>query len=292
MTDNYIIFQQERDLGEIISDTFKFIRGNYKALFGLIFKIAGPSFLVLTAALAYYSYLGGETFGNPFLTTNLEGQFLEFFISMFIMLLSLLIFFVFLNATVLHFIKSYIINKGIVNKTEVIAGVRHDFARLMGLMILCSVVCIFGLMLCILPGIYLWAPLSLAPAIFILGRFSSMDSFTESFSLIRDNWWITFFSLVVMVVLVYIIGLIFQIPLFIYFFIKMITVVQEVSAADPSSMFDWVYVVFSVIASLAQYLLSVILIIATSFIYINLDEKKNATGSYEIISNLGSQEEN
>ena len=66
--------------------------------------------------------------------------------------------------------------------------------------------------------------------------------------------------------------------------------VQEGSAADPSSLLDWVYVVFNVISSLLQYLLSVVVIIAVAFIYYDLNEKKNFTGTYETISNLGSSE--
>ena len=100
----------------------------------------------------------------------------------------------------------------------------------------------------------------------------------------------TFLSLIVMTLLVYLIGLIFQIPMFIYLLVKMITVVQEGSAANPGEMFDWLYIVLSLIASIAQYLLYSILIIATAFIYYDLDEKRNFTGTYETISNLGSSE--
>ena len=73
----------------------------------------------------------------------------------------------------------------------------------------------------------------------------------------------------------------------IYMFIKAFTISQEGSAANPADLIDWVYVFFNVISSLFQYLLSVIVIVASAFIYHHLDEKKNATGSYERISNLG-----
>ena len=91
-----------------------------------------------------------------------------------------------------------------------------------------------------------------------------------------------------MALLVYFIGLIFQIPLFIYLFIKMISVAQEGSVANPGVFFDWIYIALSLIASIAQYLLYSILMIATAFIYYNLDEKMNFTGSHETIANLGS----
>lgn len=290
MNQNYINFKRQRDLGEIISDTFRFLRENYKLLFKLIFKIAGPIFLVLVLALSYYSYIGGENLGNPFMTDAIgENQGL-FFLSFFILMVTLMAFYVFLYGVVLNFIRSYIENKGQVSEKEIYSGMREDFGGLLGLLVLVAIITFFGFLLCVLPGIYLWAPLSLSPALLVFGRHSISDALTESFSLIRDNWWITFFTLLVMAILVYVITLIFQMPLYIYYFFKALTMVEEGSIGDPSDLFDWVYVVFNVISSLAQYLLSTILIIATAFIYYNLDEKKNFTGSYETISNLGSQE--
>lgn len=292
MNQDYINFKRERDLGEIISDTFKFLRENYRFLFKMIFKVAGPVFLVLVLALSYYSYIGGENLGNPFMIDDLgENQDL-FFLSFFILMGTLMAFYIFLYGVVLHFIRSYIENKGQVIEEEVYAGMRNDFGGLLGLLLLVAIMTFFGLLMCVLPGIYLWAPLSLAPALLVFGRHSISDAITGSFSLIRDHWWVTFFALLVMLLLVYVITLIFQMPLYIYYFFKAMTMVQEGSMGDPSDLFDWVYVVFNVIASLAQYLLSTILIIATAFIYYNLDEKKNLTGSYETIANLGSQENN
>ena len=71
-------------------------------------------------------------------------------------------------------------------------------------------------------------------------------------------------------------------------FIKALTMSQEGSIANPADIVDWVYVFFNVLSSLFQYLLSVIGVVASAFIYYHLDEKKNATGTYERISNLGS----
>lgn len=290
MTESYINFKKQRELGDIITDTFKFLRENYKHLFKLIFKIAGPLFLVLAGALAYYSYIGGEVMVNPFVSNQNEEDGGMFFISFFILLSSLLAFYVLLHGVILHFIKSYIQNSGKVNEIQVYEGMKQDFGSLLGLLFLVSIFTFIGLMLCVFPGIYLWVPLSLAAPSLVFKRNSLSSSISESFDLVRDNWWITFFSLFVVVLLVYIIALVFQMPLFIYYFIKALTIVQEGSAVDPSSLFDWVYVVFNVIASLAQYLLSTIVIIAVAFIYYSLDEKKNYTGSFETISQLGSSE--
>ena len=292
MTTNTIQFQKQRDLGETISDTFKFIRQNYKPLSKFIFKITGPAFLVLLLALGYYSYQGLDMVGGSLfdMNTAFNLDLGLYFISFFILLCALLAFYVLLYGTILHYIKSYVINNGRVVDREVYQGVKSDFGGMLGLLILAALIVGAGILFCFFPGIYLWVPMSLAPAIMILGKDSVSDAISDSFALIKDNWWVTFFTLLVMTILVYVISLVFQFPLLIYYFVKAFTMSQEGTLSDPASLFDWVYVVFNVIGTLIQYLLMSIVVIATAFVYYDLDEKKNATGAYQTISKLGTSE--
>ncbi|NJW52820.1 hypothetical protein [Salinimicrobium oceani] len=283
-----IEFRRQRELGDIITDTFKFLRQNFKPLFKTIFKITGPVFVILLFAIGYYSYLGMDFLENPLFSDTAEIEIEVYLISIFILLCSMLAFYVLLYNTVLHYIKSYINNAGVVSNSEVAKGVKRDFAPMLGILLLAGLISGFGLMLCVLPGIYLWVPMALTPAILIFGRSSVMDSIGYAFDLIKNNWWSTFFTLFVMTLLVYIISMIFQFPLMIYYFIKTLTMAREGSVANPAELIDWVYVFFNVLSSLFQYLLTAVVIIATAFIYYSLDERKNATGSYDRISNLGS----
>lgn len=97
----------------------------------------------------------------------------------------------------------------------------------------------------------------------------------------------TFITLIVIYLLVYVIGLVFQVPLIIYTIIKTLAMVSEGSISDPSSNSDWVFITLNVFASVIQYLLSTISIIALAFIYFNLNEHKNLTGTFETIDKLG-----
>lgn len=285
-----IQFQKQRELGDLITDTFKFIRENFKPLFKIIFKVTAPVFVILLLAIGYYSYLGMDLMSNPFLVSDMEIDYELYFIAIFILMSALLAFYVLLYGSVLHYIKSYIRHSGVVNETEVYSGVKSDFGSMLGLLLLVGIISVAGFVLCVLPGIYVWVPLSIAPAIMIFSRSSVFDAIGDAFNLIKNSWWTTFFSLFVITLLVYIIGLIFQFPLTIYYFIKTLTMSQEASVANATNIVDWVYVFFNVLSSLFQYLLSVIVIIASAFIYYSLDEEKHATGSYERISNLGSSE--
>jgi succinate dehydrogenase/fumarate reductase cytochrome b subunit len=118
-----IQFKKQRELGEILTDTFKFIRENYKLLLSYIFKTTGPFFLILVIAVGYYTYsVAGNTFASPF-----ESGIGNFIISFLILIGALLLFYSALYGTILHYIKLYISNDGKVPETEVKAGVQKDF---------------------------------------------------------------------------------------------------------------------------------------------------------------------
>lgn len=278
----YIQFKKQRDLGDIINITFKFIRENYKPLLQLIYKIVGPFFILLILAVAYYTY---SVAGNPIEAITTGGS--NFVVSLLLMGAAMLLFYAALYGTILHYIKNYISNGGAVIEDEIKTGVQKDFFNLILLSIISAILIIAGMMLFILPGIYLMVPLALTGAILVFKDYSVTEAISYSFTLVKDQWWITFVTLLVIWILVYFIGLVFQVPLIIYTVVKTLAVVQEGSVADPSSYADWVFISLNVLASVIQYLLSAISIIAIAFIYFNLNEHKNLTGTYETIDKLG-----
>lgn len=282
MENNYIRFKQQRELGDIVSATFDFIRKNYKPLARYIWNIVGPLFILLVIGLTYYSYSVPASFIEA---VNFETG--NFVIAFFILVACMILFYASLYATVYHYIKSYIKHKGEVVDQEILTGVKKDFGKLVLYFSIAGILLTAGLFFFVLPGIYLMVPLSLGAAILVFEKLSVTETISYCFTLIRDHWWMTFLTLVLVGLLVYIIGLIFQIPLIIYTFIQVFTMVQEGSSAEVTSGSDWIMISLQVISSLIRYLLSVISVIAIAFIYFNLNEHKNLTGTYERIENLG-----
>lgn len=283
-------FKKQRELGTILTDIFKFIRLNWKPLFGMIFKIAGPALLVVLGAYVFYmqSIVGG--FGILESMGSLSGFSTNMVLSLIMLLLSGLVYYALLNGVVLHYIKSYIKNYGTVVKEEVYEGVKNDFWKLIGTSFLVGLIVGVGTMFCVIPGIYLGVVLSLAYTVVVFEGKEVSDTITHCFQLVKDEWWITFATLLVVFMLYYFIMIIFQVPQYIYFFINALTMSQEVSA-DPSSMFDWVYITLTTIGMVFQYLFYAIIVICTAFIYYNLNEKKHFTGTMETIESIGKQEE-
>ncbi|MAP55033.1 hypothetical protein [Altibacter sp.] len=288
---DYVQFKQQRELGDILSDTFKFLRGNGKQLFGLIFRIAGPALVLLVLAYVFYmqTVFGSVGLGSFGMGNSIENFTGSFMISIFVLIISGMAYYALLYGTVLHSIRSYIKNDGKIIKEEVTAGVREHFWSLMGLSILAGLMIGFGLVFCIAPGIYLAVVLSVTFSIHVFEKKDVTDSIGYSFQLIKGEWWMTFATLFVIVILYYICVMIFQVPQYIYFFIKGFAMAETLSA-DPTEMFDWIYMALSSIGIIAQYLLQAVIVITTALIYYNLNEKKHFTGTLETIESLGDRE--
>ena len=141
-------------------------------------------------------------------------------------------------------------------------------------------------MFCIIPGVYLYVPLVLTFSIMVFSRKSVSDAFSYSFTLVKDNWWATFAALFVVGIIVTVASYAFAIPSTIYTYAKMGIFSGEIDAenfgvGDPISIF------LGSLSTLAQFLLNIISVVASVLIYFDLNEKKNFTGTYERIKNLG-----
>ncbi len=290
MNNSYIEFKKKRELGDILTDTFAFLRQNAKSLFSILIKTSGIPFVLLLLASAYYTYASANIF-NPI---NLQNGGIfdsgNLIISLLVMIATLLVFYGVLFGTVLHYIKTYIDGKGVIDQGVVMQGVKKDFGSVIGLGILSGLITFFGLMLCVIPGIYLYVPMSLVFSILVFRNTSVSDAISESFQLIKNEWWITFATLFILGLIVWVISMVFSIPALIYTFTKTFTAASEGSLADPSAMFDWVFIALNTLSSAAQYVLYIITAIATAFIYYNLNERKHATGALEQIDSLGNTE--
>jgi len=141
----------------------------------------------------------------------------------------------------------------------------------------------------VLPGIYLIVPLSVIFPIIVFQEKSFSDAFTESFKLIKQNWWITFATLIVITLLIWLISSLFQLPIVIMSAIETFTSIEETGTPTTSNLAgNWLYMTFYVLASLAQYILGIVTLISMVFIYFNLNEYHNKTGTLEDIDRIGS----
>ncbi|MCF6295102.1 MAG: hypothetical protein L3J25_05385 [Flavobacteriaceae bacterium] len=288
----YIEFKKQRELGDILSDTFAFIRYEFKPFLKTIFNIAGPYLLMFLIAMAFYLYTVGDIF--DFSTYNQPGNEMFSFGLMFVSFAFIgitgILAYVIASSVALHYIKSYVKNKGNVNISDVKQDVKQTFWSFVGLGIIKWVVLIFAMMLCFLPVLYFMVPMAVMFSIFVFEGKDVSDSFSYSFKLIKDNYWITLLTIIVIGLIVTVAGYVFGLPAGIYSMVKMGIFSGEIDPANMNSFIDPVYIVLNILNYLANFLLNLISIIGSAFIYFNLNEKMNFTGTLERIESIGKNE--
>ncbi|TRO66725.1 hypothetical protein [Christiangramia sabulilitoris] len=281
MNPEQIQFKKQRELGEILNVTFQFIRQNYKACGKILLRIVGPVFLLLIAAVTYYTW---STLGDSlFDTDGINGS--QVVIALGLMLLAYLLYISTMTGTVYHIILSYINNRGEIISSEVSTGMKEDFGKLLLITLISWLLIFAGMIFFIFPGIYLFVPLSLTTAVLVFRRTGVSESISESFKLVKENWWMTFATLLCIGIIVYLISLVFQLPAILYFVFRAFVVATE--GTSTSELFGPGYIIINVFTSVVQYIIYSITPIGVAFVYFNLNEKQNFTGTYETIQNLG-----
>ncbi len=289
---NCIEFKKERDMGLMISDAFKFIRENWKDFFLSILKIVGPVLVVTLVVIIGYFFAMSDLFEN---IKNANSDYTRFFSGfspwLGLLFLAYTLLYTLLSMSSLFFIKSYIEHKGKAVHAEVRQNVRDNFWKFIGYGLLMFFSVFVGAILCYLPGIWLYIVLSLGTAILVFEKKGIMETFSYSFVLIKNEWWNTFGVKIVIGLLIGVLSQIFAVPAFIYQIFIMATRLNE---QDPNVMFglfkDPIYLILNILSYSFQFILSSVSMIVGAFIYFDLNEKKNLSGTLERIESIGKTE--
>lgn len=292
----FIQFKKQRELGEMISDVFAFLRNEYKPFFALILQITLPYLILFFVGLGFMLYSFGD------LTSVLEGAstfdteemgFLTLGISILVLVIAGIMVYALAYSATLHYVKSYTENNGTINTSQVKTEVKNTFWSFIGLSILKGLALFVGFMLCFLPGVYLVVPMAVVFCIMIFENKSVMDAFSDSFKFVKDEWWMSFLTLFVVTLLIGVIIFVLNLPATIYTYIKMGIFSGEFNPeANPLAVYkDPIYIILNLVSYAFKFFLNFITIIVTIFIYYNINEKKNHTGTFEQIDSLGNTQQ-
>lgn len=271
-----IEFRQVRDFGEIINDTFVFLKQLGKPLLKSIIMICGIIVLAQGLASVLYKIKVGSALGGGMpAVSSVFGW--EWFISLVIGLIS----YTMIALTTLSFIHLYK-EKGNDAPTtlEVWLWVKTYLFSFTFISLLLSMITIFGFMLCFIPGFYLWPVLSLVFPIMLIEGASFGYSFNKSFRLIKGNWWPTFGVQVIMFFLMYAVFFILSIPALI---VNGVDIFLKPEASMSVGNF------FTTFLSVFGYIGLILPTIGITFSYYSMIEQKDGTGLIDRINNLGTQ---
>ena len=208
MNKEYIEFRKQSDFSGILTDTFGFIRNEFKPLMKTIFNVAGPAILIFMLSLAAYNYIAGDifdfdSFGD--LSYN-SGSIFATVIAAICYFISSIAAYILTTSAVLYYIKSYIDHKGETDLADIKRNAYKNFWSFFGLSFLQGLTIIISLMLCVLPFFYAMVPMAVVFSIFVFEtKRSTTDAYSQAFTLVNEDFW-TAFGAIIVIGIIYFVG--------------------------------------------------------------------------------------
>jgi hypothetical protein len=275
--------RQTRDFGEIITDTFTYFRVHFRSLGKGLLLFALP--IIILSGLLFGSGLG-ETFSMDDPDQLSPEALAATGFKLLAGILSLLLTFnviTFITFRHLHLTDSGYSGDEIDMQALLDGGVRNFFG-LIGIFIAIGVLTFAGLLLFILPGVYIATKLSLAPAIFMVEKRDLADALITSWKVTNGHWWFTFGISFVMSIIVNIVTNIVVVPFYILLFIVTVSTGQS----EPEQMGVLISSMYGLMM-ITLGLLYCFPLISQAMVYVTLYEKKTGSRLAEKIDTIGGE---
>lgn len=272
-------FNKTRNIGDIIVDTFAYIRIHFNTLgksilfFAFPFYILGISLSQEAASLSFDTILNSV---DPISTVNEIFGF-RYFLGVTLSWIGSLVIIV---VPIKHI---QLVRDGI---EPTLGNMAYELPKqalgVWGLAIIISFASGIALLLFIIPGIFVYTKLSLANSAYLIDKDQVSDGLGTSWEITKDYWWTTFLIVVVMYILVFFAATIISIPASIgTLFLGESGVLQE------SGNISSVFLAFSYLLNALGATFYIIMHIALSLHYLNLKERKEGGGLRAQIDALG-----
>jgi hypothetical protein len=268
MADKEIQFRKKREIGDIFSDSFAFLRQEKRQVTKLVVIYVLP-FIILYAFVHGYlqkNVISKIDFANPeALLANLGPFYTNvLFFALFGLFVQCL-----LISTYYTFLEEYI-KRGNSNfeLSEVSSRFFSNGLLAIGAGLIIFILSLFGFMMCFLPGIYFANTLSLAFVILVFEKRGIPHALKRSALMVNTQWWGTFLINLTGIVIVWAAGFIITFPLSLMGLTKNILDTENTSVALPE--WYWIVVGISTVVSSALY---VFLYTFMAFQYFNINER-------------------
>jgi hypothetical protein len=285
-----IELQKVRDFGELITDTFVFVRQNLKQLLACFFIFCGFFLLAYTVFAALQQIKVATTVNSAFHDPNLyqptsifgSERFAFFGIEYALSMVMLMLGYVAMHVTIYSYMCIYREKGNETPTTEEVWGYfKYFFFKVLGSGILLTVLISFASLLCLVPGIYLWPIFGLVIPIMVFENTSFGYAFNRSFRLIKNNWWTTFGALFVMGLIVYVISFVIVMPA------AAVNMVNLFLHAAKGTHLSIVTSILTAILGGIAHIFYILPMVLVSLCYFSLTEQMDSTGLMGRIDQLG-----
>jgi hypothetical protein len=272
-----------RDFGEVISDTFQFIRQNFKELLKYFFIFCG-FFLLAGASSAFLQqyqmmdFMKDNSSGPPTFASNLSDVWVRALFAG----ISALLTYTAIPVTVLSYMALYKEKGKVPPTTEEVWGYfKYYFFKTLLALFVTTLLMVPAFMLCLIPGFWLFPIMGLVVPIIIMENSSFGYAFNRAFNLIKDYWWVTTGTVLVVYIIFYFMAMFITLP------VQAINVTSLLLRPQKIPHLSTGGILLSVIVTQFTMVLYIIPTIALALCYFNLSEAKEGTSLLDRINKFG-----
>jgi hypothetical protein len=286
MAEQKVELRKIRDFSDNLNDTILFIRQNFKPLLTSFLSTAGIFMLISAILNGLYQSQFGVIFQQIFSRSTPRqispGEM--FNANYFLVLIFAWLNYVAMHVAVISYIKVYEIKNG---ETPAIAEVwdvfKRYFLKVFFYSIPIALLIGLGLILCIIPGIYLWTVFVPFSIILIIEDESFGGAYDRCFKLIKNNFWIS-------------LGIYFLTYLIAFFSSSIISVVIGgvaglISYFTTKNINATVGIVTSIL-DIFGLIFYIVFYLSVCLHYFNLVEKYDGTGMMRKLDSIGGNDQN
>ena len=269
MAEKEIQFRKKRELGDIITDSFEFLKQEYNPVSKLVFTYVFPFVLIYGILQVYVQmrvmvnidFTDQETMlaniGPIYMNVFLSSLFGLFFQSL-------------LAGTYYSYIEIYVKKgKGNFELSEITPLLFSNGLLALGANLVLFIAVMLGVIMCILPGLYIANTLSIVVIILIFEKKRLGDALTRSWNLVNSQWWNTLLINLLGLLIVGAVSFVISIPSMLAGIGSNIFSLQETATTEYP---DWYWVLIGT-ATIVSTIFYVIPYTFLAFQYFNLDER-------------------
>ena len=277
MIEKEIQFRKKRELGDILSDSFEFIKQEYKPISSLILTYVLP-FLILYGIVQVYfqmKVMATIDFTDPETIMANIGPFYTnlFLFSLFgVFVQSLLI------GTFYSYIEIYVKKgKGNFDLSDIKPLLFSNSLLALIASVVVFIISMAGAVMCIVPGIYFANTFSIVVMIIIFEKKGLGNAMSRSWSLVNTQWWNTLLLAIIGIVLIWAVSFLLTIPAMLAGVTTTVIGIKETGTFD----FPAWYLVLTGISSVISSLLWILPSTFFAMQYFNLDERTKPENQYQ-----------
>ena len=273
MEQKEIRFQKVRDISEVMSDSFDFLKQEIRPLSKVILIYVLPFVIVYAGAQVYFqrNVLSQFDLSN---TESIMANIGPFYLNLLVFMFFGIFIQTLLAGTYFTYIEAYVKHGRNGFSVSDISG--HFFSNsllALGAALVYTLAIFAGALFCLVPGIFLANTLSLILFIVIFHKKGLSHALTLSWKLVNSQWWNTLAINIIGILIVYAISLVFSFPTII---MGITGSFAAVATESPLNYPNWYWLLTSV-SSMVTTILLVIPYTFQAFQYFNLVERVNLT---------------